>query len=69
MTEDQFSRCFSPRPVAAGRGPLFMLQPGQSPEQQTKDCQQRQDNEASHAADSFTLSGVYAVSTHWEHAA
>ena len=41
---------FSPRPVPAGRGPLFYLQPGRSPEHQTKERQQRQEHKASHAA-------------------
>ena len=40
----------SPRPVPAGRGPLFYLQPGRSPEHQTKERQQRQEHKASHAA-------------------
>ena len=41
---------FCPRPGAAGRGPLFYLHPGRSPESQAKERQQQQDNKASHAA-------------------
>ncbi len=55
---------FSPRPELPGRGPLFILHPARRPEQQTKDRQQRQDKKASHAANSFTLAGVCAVSAH-----
>ena len=36
---------FRPRPVPAGRGPLFYLHPGRSPESQAKERQQRQDDE------------------------
>ncbi len=42
-------------------GLCFKLNPGRSPEHQTKERQQQQDNEAFHAANSFTLSGVCAV--------
>ena len=44
-----FTRSASVR-VPAGRRPLFYLHPGRSPEHQTKERQQRQDEEASHAA-------------------
>lgn len=37
--------CLRPRPVPAGRGPLFYLHPGRSPESQAKERQQRQDDE------------------------
>ena len=39
---------FAPALLATGRGPLFYLHPGRSPESQAKERQQRQDNEASH---------------------
>ncbi len=41
---------FLPRPVPAGRGLCFSLKPGRGPEHQIKERQQRQDDEASHAA-------------------
>ena len=40
--------CLRPRPVPAGRGPLFYLHPGGSPESQAKERQQRQDDDAFH---------------------
>lgn len=40
--------CLRPRPVPAGRGPLFYLHPGRSPESQAKERQQRQDDDAFH---------------------
>ena len=42
--------CFylRPRPVAAGRGPLFYLHPGRATESQAKERQQQQDKNASH---------------------
>ena len=39
---------YAPALLATGRGPLFYLHPGRSPESQAKERQQRQDNEASH---------------------
>ena len=41
---------FSPRPDASRAGPLFTLHPGRGPEHQTKERQQQQDSNASHAA-------------------
>lgn len=37
-----------PRPELPGRGPLFYLHPGRSPESQAKERQQRQDKKAFH---------------------
>ena len=53
---------FLPRPVPAGRGLCFSLKPGRSPEHKTKERQQRQDDEASHAANLlYPQAGVCAV--------
>ena len=40
--------CLRPRLVPAGRGPLFYLHPGRSPESQAKERQQRQDDKTFH---------------------
>lgn len=39
---------FAPALLATGRGPLFYLHPGRSPESQAKERQQRQDDDAFH---------------------
>nr|DAY82338.1 MAG TPA: hypothetical protein [Caudoviricetes sp.] len=52
---------FAP-PGASRTGPLFYLKPGRSPEHKTKERQQRQDDEASHAANLlYPQAGVCAV--------
>ena len=48
------------RPVAAGRGPLFYLHPGGSPESQAKERQQRQDDKTFHGGQLLYPFGEYA---------
>ena len=70
------SRCyavdsmFQPSPGGNRTGAFgYLLYPAGRPEHQTKDRQQRQDNEASHAANSFTREREYAPCQRMEYAA
>lgn len=50
MLRDLYCYMFKPRPGCSQDGAFVLLNAGRSPQHHTKECQQQQDNKASHAA-------------------